>query len=157
MFMHICLCTCMIGGKDSLVVWQQILSQGHIPILLYCCDTLYEYEANNRIQTLINLTSKSHNSDSQKGHNSDPSSPVYIIRHDFKCDVFDKYVLSYLYPCGHPWAALVLFDSLLVRDVYMLCNIYLHVYMSMYLYKYAIRIYLDIMYIVYTTRNSLHI
>lgn len=40
------------GGKDSLVVWKQCIDKECVPVLLYCCDTLYEFEANWRVQKL---------------------------------------------------------------------------------------------------------
>ena len=40
------------GGKDSLVVWRQCAEQNRMPVLLYCCDSLYEFEANWRVQQL---------------------------------------------------------------------------------------------------------
>jgi hypothetical protein len=36
------------------------------------------------------------------------------VRQEFRSAEFEKRALSYLYPCGHPWAALVFFESLLV-------------------------------------------
>lgn len=42
----------------------------------------------------------------------------YAVRHDFQNALLHQVKRSYLKPCAHPWAALVLFDSLLVQ---MLC------------------------------------
>ena len=36
------------------------------------------------------------------------------VRHDFQNELLHRVKRSYLKPCAHPWAALVLFDSLLV-------------------------------------------
>jgi hypothetical protein len=46
----------ILGGKDSLVVWQQANANMKIPVLLYCCDTLYEFESNWRIQAVAKQT-----------------------------------------------------------------------------------------------------
>ncbi len=41
-------------------------------------------------------------------------SPFQLVRHEFASPAFVKHCRSYLEPCGHPWAALVLFDAVLV-------------------------------------------
>lgn len=44
------------GGKDSLVVWRQIQATDAEPVLLYCSDSLYEFESNWRLQQVASLT-----------------------------------------------------------------------------------------------------
>jgi hypothetical protein len=39
---------------------------------------------------------------------------VHIVKHLFKNSLFEQQARSYLKPCGHPWAALVMFDSVLI-------------------------------------------
>eukprot|EP01038_Epipyxis_sp_PR26KG_P009134 gene9134-12320_t len=86
------------GGKDSLVVWHMIKQSCNNPVLVYVADGLFEYQNNWRLSSIVNLT----------------QSEFALVRHDFYCPSFVKYARSYLKPCGHPWAALVLFDSVLV-------------------------------------------
>lgn len=43
------------GGKDSLVVWRRCTEANRRPVLLYCCDTLYEFESNWRVQQLARM------------------------------------------------------------------------------------------------------
>lgn len=40
------------------------------------------------------------------------------VRHIFANKNFESRARSYLQPCGHPWAALVLFDSCLIASMY---------------------------------------
>jgi hypothetical protein len=50
--------------------------------------------------------------------------PLYtclIVRHDFQTQLLHRRKRSYLKPCAHPWAALVLFDSVLVG--FLNCNL----------------------------------
>ena len=49
----------LLGGKDSLVVWNRIKLSDAEPVLLYCSATLYEFETNYRIQKLVELTESS--------------------------------------------------------------------------------------------------
>jgi hypothetical protein len=97
------------GGKDSLVVWhlthqqqQQQQQESERPIetsLLYVSDGFYEYESNTRLQELISCTSVPN---------------MTLVKHHFHDSQFLKYSHAYLEPCGHPWAALVLFDASLI-------------------------------------------
>ena len=92
------------GGKDSLVVWHlanEMLLNDEKPLLLYVNDEHYNLDVNYRLHDLLRCT----------------NSPCIFVRHDFRCQTFLKYSRSYFQPCGHPWAALVLFDSLLVAIV----------------------------------------
>lgn len=90
-----------LGGKDSLVVWNNIQQQGKIPILLYVADGFAEYESNWRLQAIV--------------HES--KSTCYLIKHDFRDPHFIDLCKSSCDPNGHPWAALVLFDGLLLASL----------------------------------------
>ena len=62
-----------------------------------------------------------------------PYIPLYTVIHDNKYDYLAHRTRSYMEPCGHPWAALVLFDSLLVcvcgcGCIFMCVNVCLHGY-----------------------------
>jgi len=46
------------------------------------------------------------------------------VRHDFQNELLHRVKRSYLKPCAHPWAALVLFDSLLVGVLFAFCAMY---------------------------------
>jgi hypothetical protein len=45
----------------------------------------------------------------RKGHD-------VTVKHEFIDERFERSARSFLHPTGHPWAALVLFDALLVCD-----------------------------------------
>jgi hypothetical protein len=98
------------GGKDSIVAWHLAVQTRdeyyYPPHLLYVCDGLYEYEGNWRLQKIVDTMSEIR-SDQTKS----------IVRHDFNDRNFQRYSRSFLHPCGHPWAALVLFDSVLVGSL----------------------------------------
>lgn len=86
-----------IGGKDSLVVWNELNSR-YETHLLHVADGLYEFEDNWRLQTVLKTTER----------------PYTVLKHDFKYSEIAKYASSTLRREGHPWAALCLFDALLV-------------------------------------------
>jgi hypothetical protein len=46
------------------------------------------------------------------------------VRHDFQTQLVHRRKRSYLKPCAHPWAALVLFDSVLVRVPLLQCSVF---------------------------------
>lgn len=100
------------GGKDSLVAWNLFMKSADVdatgntcpnPALLYVTDTRYEYESNSKLQKLVEIIQSHH-----------IGTKLHIVRHNFHCDDFESYAKSFCKPCGHPWAALVLFDALLV-------------------------------------------
>ena len=96
------------GGKDSLVAWYLTSRQSGIqPSLLYVADGLYEYEGNWRLQAICDKLLALNN-------NTSVRTSINIVRHVFVTEEFEKYAKSYYKPSGHPWAALVLFDSVLV-------------------------------------------
>ncbi len=106
------------GGKDSLVVWhltqQQRENDAEKPevSLLYVCDGYNEYDVNQRLQSLIstiNLPTNNNTATSDRDR-----SELVLVKHNFNDDNYNKYSHSYYEPCGHPWAALVLFDAVLV-------------------------------------------
>ena len=86
------------GGKDSLVALHLSEMDGKEPILMYSADGLFEYEASWRLQKIVEVSEKD----------------LHIMRHEIQSPTFEKHARSFLYPCGHPWAALVIFDALLV-------------------------------------------
>lgn len=86
------------GGKDSLVVWHLLEEQGLNTSLLYVADGPTEYEESWRIQQLLRQTAR----------------PFTVIKHMFHYESIEQYAVSYLKREGHPWAALVMFDALLV-------------------------------------------
>jgi hypothetical protein len=95
------------GGKDSLVAWYLTAHQNIAhPSLLYVADGLYEYEGNWRLQAICDRILAL--------NTTDISTSINIVRHVFVTEEFEKYAKSYYKPAGHPWAALVLFDSVLV-------------------------------------------
>jgi hypothetical protein len=91
---------CILGGKDSLVVWHQIATSGKTPLLMYVSDGLYEYHGNWRLPEIVRKT----------------GNEVIVIKHIFVDETFIQLSRSYLEPCGHPWAGVVLFDALLVKS-----------------------------------------
>ena len=86
------------GGKDSLVALHLAELDGKEPVLMYSADGLLEFEASWRLQKIVEVSEKDH----------------HVMRHEIQSAIFEKHARSYNYPTGHPWAALVIFDSLLV-------------------------------------------
>jgi len=85
------------GGKDSLVAWYIARTQNKDPVLTYVCDDEDEYNDSWRLKKVVRTI----------GTN------VHLVKHIFKNPLFEQHARSYLKPCGHPWAALVMFDSVL--------------------------------------------
>lgn len=59
LFHNPCLLTLLVllGGKDSLVVWEEVLQKGVLsPLLLHIADGLTEFESNARLLSLLTLT-----------------------------------------------------------------------------------------------------
>lgn len=50
-----------------------------------------------------------------------------VVRHEFHNDTIYLKKRSYLRPCAHPWAALVLFDSILV-STYVIFTFYCSIF-----------------------------
>ena len=86
------------GGKDSLVALHLAENDGREPVLMYSADGLLEFEASWRLQKIVEVSEKDH----------------HVMRHEIQSAIFEKNARSFCYPCGHPWAALVIFDSLLL-------------------------------------------
>lgn len=89
------------GGKDSLVVLQMARDDGLSPLLVYVSDGLGEFERNWRLPAIVKAV----------------DCDVVHVRHVFVDETFIRLCRSYLVPCGHPWAAVVLYDTLLVSLV----------------------------------------
>ena len=92
---------CLLGGgKDSLVVHQMLQDAGITsPTWLYVGDGRKEFQGSWRLQTVVQRS----------------GSPVLVMAHDFQTEALAKLRRSRrLQPCGHPWAALVGFDAVLV-------------------------------------------
>lgn len=92
------------GGKDSIVAWYIMIQQALNPHIVYVSDNSDPFIYNGNLQHLIKL---------MDNHVKELS--VYVPHHDFHCDTFERYARSFYRPCGHPWAALVFFDTVLVR------------------------------------------
>jgi len=50
---------------------------------------------------------------------------LHLVKHDFNYKSIEKHCKSFLKPCGHPWAALVYFDALLVSQLHHIPLVYL--------------------------------
>lgn len=93
---------CRGGGKDSLVVYQLVSSTTVPCALVHVGDRPQEFESSWRFQKLVEMTSH------RTAH-----SP-FRFEHNMIDDVWESEVCGTRYkPCGHPWAALVAFDSVL--------------------------------------------
>jgi len=102
------------GGKDSLVVWHMSTrSDGgsaagdgqdecEPPQLLYVADGLTEFEESWRLKAVC----------------SEAGGRLHLVRHVIQNENFQRTAKSFLVPCGHPWAALVLFDAVLVSQLH---------------------------------------
>jgi hypothetical protein len=88
-----------IGGKDSLVTLDNELTRGRAVELMYVADGLSEFANSWRLNGIKNLLS---------------DLPFHLVRHVFNDPKFERSARSFLQPTGHPWAALVIFDALLV-------------------------------------------
>lgn len=89
------------GGKDSLVALHLAEMDNKVPVLMYSADGFLEFEASWRLQKIAEVSKKE----------------LFIMRHEIQSSIFEKHARSYCYPCGHPWAALCIFDSLLVCSI----------------------------------------
>ena len=96
---------CLLGGgKDSLVV-HQVLREAGVEALtwLYVEGGRQEFEGSWRLQEIVQRS----------------GSPALVMTHDFQNESLAKLRRSHrLHPCGHPWAALVGFDAVLVALLY---------------------------------------
>lgn len=90
------------GGKDSLVVYQ-LLADTQVPLAwVHVGDRPGEFEKSWRLQQIVKMTS----------HRT-LKAPI-SFEHAMGDPVWEKQVAGNRYaPCGHPWAALVAFDSVL--------------------------------------------
>lgn len=90
------------GGKDSLVVYQLVASTSVPCALVHVGDRPREFESSWRFQKLVEMTA----------HHTAHS--PFRFEHNMVDDVWENEVRGTRYkPCGHPWAALVAFDSVL--------------------------------------------
>ncbi|CAE7585331.1 murL [Symbiodinium natans] len=91
---------CLLGGgKDSLVVHQMLQDAGVMPTWLYVGDGQQEFQESWRLQAVVQRSGSS----------------ALVMSHDFQNEALLKLRKSKkLRPCGHPWAALVGFDAVLV-------------------------------------------
>ena len=90
------------GGKDSLVVLHECQSEGKDVHLLYVADGEDEFEDSWRLRKIMKL-----------GSNGDESRRS-LCRHVFYDQTWLQVSRTTLTEEGHPWAMLVLFDSLLI-------------------------------------------
>jgi hypothetical protein len=89
------------GGKDSLVAWHMSKCNGENPTLMYTADGFFEFQESWRLRYL-------------KDH---MGGAFFQMRHEFKDDNWLQFSKSYMKPCGHPWAALVCFDAVLLASL----------------------------------------
>lgn len=111
---------CNQGGKDSLVVWQMAASAGKQVHLFYASDGDEELLKNWRLHTIGSIANNSSKNPYNIGQwcgdfEFSDALTLYLAVHHFDYNCLVRIGRSSLTPCGHPWAALVLFDSVLVR------------------------------------------
>jgi hypothetical protein len=87
------------GGKDSLVVWHSCMAAGQDPALVYVADGKEEFDESWRLRRIMAVAGEGR--------------PYSLCRHVFADDMWLRFSRSTLTEEGHPWAMLVLFDSLL--------------------------------------------
>lgn len=103
------------GGKDSLVVWQLEKEAGERPLSVYVSDGMFEFTVNWRLPALVTAMQEDNVGDSPSSSNISIEDHVILVKHVFVDENFKRLSRSYCEPCGHPWAAVVLFDTLIVR------------------------------------------
>jgi hypothetical protein len=103
------------GGKDSLVVWRDTKESQRNPLWMYVSDGMHEFQVSTRLPNIVDTS----------------GTQMLLMRHDFFSRDFEKYARSYRNPCGHPWAALVLFDACLVSYPVIEVYIYIYIYVCM--------------------------
>lgn len=93
--------------------------------LFYVCDGFQEYASSQRLHRIIEQTQTSclviKHDFSELYENPDSSVPESLRcqRADYGNSKKGK-MRRYLKPCGHPWAALVYFDALLVSFLFLI-------------------------------------
>lgn len=107
------------GGKDSLVVWHMARAGGERPLSVYVSDGPLEFALNWRLPAIVQAMRVA---EGRGDDAADVDAAVVVVKHVFVDDNFRRLSRSYLEPCGHPWAAVVLFDALLVRPLLLLVS-----------------------------------
>ena len=102
------------GGKDSLVAWHLARQEGLRPTLMYVCDGAGEYGASWRLRGLVRQMATAAAAAAACAEEEGLVAEPHLVQHVFANPTFERHARSYLTPCGHPWAALVLFDAALV-------------------------------------------
>ena len=102
------------------MVWHMVHEQMQKDVtLFYVCDGFQEYAQSQRLHRIVEETASSclviKHDFSELYENPDSSVPegLRCQRSDLGKTKTGK-MRTYLKPCGHPWAALVYFDALLV-------------------------------------------
>jgi len=127
------------GGKDSLVVWELAALAARPVAFIYVSDGPYEFEGNSRLAALVRACGEgtadaaadglgvvlpSAVRRSSQSSTSIQSPKCFVFRHDFRSPIFEATAHSHT-PTGHPWAALCLFDSLLLAELLQLSECWL--------------------------------
>lgn len=130
--MHDRLLTRSEDSIDSSILTRPFLS------LLHVADGQHELNDNWRIRSIAAKAQQLTMTDlspwcccSSSSSSSDVVVPYHTIVHEFQYDRLRSHGVSYLQPCGHPWAALVVFDAVLVKiklydDVHYLTDVHHH-------------------------------
>lgn len=96
-----------------MVVWQLAREQGERPLSVYVSDGMFEFSLNTRLPAIVQHMQSVLFPNSLVTDESEASGLI-LVKHIFMDEEFRRLSRSYCEPCGHPWAAVVLFDSLLV-------------------------------------------
>lgn len=88
-------------------MWHMARASGERPLSVYVSDGPLEFALNWRLPAIVEAMRVAE-------ARGEDAAAVVVVKHVFVDEAFRRLSRSYLEPCGHPWAAVVLFDALLV-------------------------------------------
>lgn len=112
-------------------MWHMARAAGERPLSVYVSDGPMEFALNWRLPAIVQAmrAAEARGEDAAAAATEDAAAAaaedaavVVVVKHVFVDDNFRRLSRSYLEPCGHPWAAVVLFDALLVRLLLAFCD-----------------------------------
>lgn len=102
-------------------MWHMARAAGERPLSVYVSDGPMEFALNWRLPAIVQAM-RAAEARGEDATAAEDAAVVVVVKHVFVDDNFRRLSRSYLEPCGHPWAAVVLFDALLVRLLLAFCD-----------------------------------